>query len=1040
MKIKQYWRKFGVWLLIILLFNCANTQNFYTDFGQNRIQHRNFDWKFISKGSITVYYYDSMESLAGHVLASAENVLINIESVLSYKLGGNIKLQLFSGLKDYRQSNVGYVNQEYNTGGFTIIPNDINSLYFNGDFSNFDKLISKSVSDIFLREMLYGGTLQDRLQSSANFNTPKWFIEGLSSYLADNWNANLENKLRDAMQKHGFNNLNILKDEDLELLGHSFWRYLIQTEGNTAITNIIYFLRYTHNVDDALFFQTKKKLNTLLKEWKLFQIQSFQDEKFLSLPKGKASIPRKIAGLKCSDLKISDDGNKVVFVTNDHGKFSVWLYDIKSTKTKHLYTGGSKILNQVSDFSFPKIHFKNANTVGMFIYKNNNYYFMEIDLRNGRKTEKELPPTYSIVDFSYNSTGDSLIFSIVRSEQNELVYWSAKSKNWKVLRSDSLFKFNLVWENDNLFFLEKTNGAMIISKIAVSENKKTNVFQFNEIQEISNLLFYSDSIMGFLSDANGLVNAYILNEHSRNVNALTNYRRSVIAQDISKDKKTFIEMLTVNGLNTIYISSTPSEPESETVQIKFMKWKSQSTLVSDSQVKKEDLNVIQLFQTGKDSIIKSTSDTNTFKERPYTFQVQYPKIDYRNVVKSNVKNSLATISGSAKNELNIDYFITQFDNKVIGSNLHNVQMPLITLRNAALTPLIKASLSDYNKNLILEGGFRTSFNFEQTDYFINGDYLKNRFDYSAEVNRRVRRYSTDNKNYFESIHSQGLIKVAYPIDERLKISFGLGYRKELIATKATEKSTLNEMDKSRTFVMNSFEAVYDNSISLGLNLSKGFKAKIGFESAKNMAGSGMMLNYVMDLRHNLLILKKVIWANRVSGMYALGNRFAATYLGGTENWTSKDQLEKVISAFPADNYYFQQYAANLRGFGRGVRVGSSYGLWNSELRFPLQRLIMKNMTGNEIIRSFQFVFFFDAGTAFTGKSPNSPNNPFNTVYYNFPNYNMSVTSSRNPFVFGQGYGIRVKLWGYYFRYDIARGFVEGKWGKSRKYLSLGLDF
>ena len=92
------------------------------------------------------------------------------------------------------------------------------------------------------------------------------------------------------MQKHGFNNLNILKDEDLELLGHSFWRYLVQTEGTTAITNVIYFLRYTHNVDDALFFHTKKKLNNILKDWKQYQLQSFQDEKWLSLPKGLSLI------------------------------------------------------------------------------------------------------------------------------------------------------------------------------------------------------------------------------------------------------------------------------------------------------------------------------------------------------------------------------------------------------------------------------------------------------------------------------------------------------------------------------------------------------------------------------------------------------------------------------------------------------------------------------------------------------------------------------------------------------------------------------
>lgn len=1029
-------------LLASLFFQPLEGQNFYSDFGQNRIQHRQFEWKFLTRNNITVYYYDSLESIATLALSEAQASLEHIETTLSYKFGGNIRLQLFSGLKDYRQSNVGYVNPQYNTGGFTIIPNDINTLYYNGNQKVFRKLICKSVADIFLREMLYGGTLQDRLQSSANFNTPKWFIDGLADYLSENWNSGLENRLRDGLNNHGFKNFNILPEEDLELVGHSFWRFLVQTEGNSSITNIIYFLRYTHNVDDAMFFQTKKKLHQLIKDWRNYYLAYFLDDKLLSMPRGNASISKKIARLKCTDLKLSPDGKKIAIVTNDHGRFSVWIYDIKTSKTRHLYNGGSRILNQVADYSFPKLHFGGAKSdkLGMFIYQNNKYYFLEFNINNGQKRKFDLPPSYNIVDFAYSETGDSLLFSIIRSELNEVALWKRKDKNWKILVSDSIYKYNLIWRNNELFFLGNDKHLSYIAEYNTDHKQYSVLYKQENKIDFSSLVRYNDSVYGFLSDASGLTNAYVLNKHSNEIKGLTNYRRSILAQDISNDKSTFLEMLNFNGLNTFYVSQAEENPEKDEVKVKLQKWKTQNTSNVDSLKSKDHVQVVQLFQTGRDSIVVQQEDTTSKYENKFKFQVQYPVRDYTDAVSSRsyVKKEIV-LRGIAKSELNIDYFITQFDNKVIGTSYYYNQMPLSTLRNVVLTPLIKASLSDYNRNFILEGGFRTSFNFDQTDYFLRADYLKNRIDHFGELNRRVRRYSVDNF-YYESMHSLAFYKIVLPLDERLKINLGGGFRKDNITTKATEVRSLNVGDKTDQFALGSLELIYDNSISLGLNLSKGLKSKLWLESANNLKAKGQMLNAGVDFRHNLLLFKRVIWANRFSGLYALGNRYVATYLGGTENWTAKDQLQSQVFELKGSDYFFQQYAANLRGFARGVRVGSSYMLLNSEMRFSIQRIFLRHTSSSELIRTLQFVLFADAGTAFTGAGPNSPNNPFNTLFYTYPNYNLSVTSARNPFVVGRGYGVRLKLWGYYVRYDVARGYIEKNWGKRMSYLSLGLDF
>jgi hypothetical protein len=184
----------------------------------------------------------------------------------------------------------------------------------------------------------------------------------------------------------------------------------------------------------------------------------------------------------------------------------------------------------------------------------------------------------------------------------------------------------------------------------------------------------------------------------------------------------------------------------------------------------------------------------------------------------------------------------------------------------------------------------------------------------------------------------------------------------------------------------------------------------------------------------------VIWANRFTAAYAIGNGKVAYYLGAVENWTSKNQFAVNTAQLNETPYLFQQWVSNLRGFSRGVRMGSSFMLVNSELRIPLFQTLIRRPVESEFLRYFTITGFADCGTAFIGNSPADPENPFNTVYYSTPNYDISVTSSRNPFVLGIGGGLRTRFLGYFVKFDRGWGRIENNWLQPMNYFSLGFDF
>jgi hypothetical protein len=195
-----------------------------------------------------------------------------------------------------------------------------------------------------------------------------------------------------------------------------------------------------------------------------------------------------------------------------------------------------------------------------------------------------------------------------------------------------------------------------------------------------------------------------------------------------------------------------------------------------------------------------------------------------------------------------------------------------------------------------------------------------------------------------------------------------------------------------------------------------------------------------DLRIYTPLYRKIIWANKFSAAYSLGSGKVSYYLGAVENWTSRNQFSGQTPYLTGSDIYFQYWVSNLRGFSRGVRVGNSFMLVNSEIRVPLFQTLYPKPIESEFIRNFTITGFTDIGTAFIGKSTSDPNNPFNTVQYSTPNYDITVTSRRNPFVIGVGYGIRTRFLGYFVKFDRGRGYLEHTWQKPMNYFSLGFDF
>jgi hypothetical protein len=89
----------------------------------------------------------------------------------------------------------------------------------------------------------------------------------LISFIADDWNFDIENKVKDAIENDRFDKFNRLEGDEAIYAGHSFWRYISETYGKDVIPNIIYLTRINKNIDEGFLYVLGIPLKELSREW-----------------------------------------------------------------------------------------------------------------------------------------------------------------------------------------------------------------------------------------------------------------------------------------------------------------------------------------------------------------------------------------------------------------------------------------------------------------------------------------------------------------------------------------------------------------------------------------------------------------------------------------------------------------------------------------------------------------------------------------------------------------------------------------------------
>lgn len=1060
-------------------------------FGKNRVQYYDYYWSYYRFDDIDCYFNENGSDIAKFTADYAIKRLAEIEDYFDYKLEKRLIFIIFNKQAEYKQTNIGlvtYSDDDYNLGGYSRIIKNKVMLYYEGDHVAFRKQISASITEVIIKEMLENADIKDRTSSSSAIYMPDWYIKGLINYVAFGWDYNVENRVKDGIRTGKYRKINHLEYDDAIYAGQSFWRFIGKQYGDALIPNIIYLTKIYKNIDDGFLYVLGQKLKDLFKEWQNYYKEEFSSDKDDLSGDGKLLKKSKKDQIY-QQLKISPDNKYIAYVTNDWGRKRIWLYNQETGKTRIIFRKEPKYEHK-TDNTYPILGWHPNSKILTFINEeraNLELYFYRV---TDKTTEKRLLLYFDkVLDFSYSPEGSTLVFSGVKNGITDIyIHTIASGTNDQITHdiADDLNPSFLKNSPDEIIFSSNrltdtlTNTGDPFEKISST----FDLFTY-DIQKRGNLLTrltedqYIDRFqpvstgmnsLSYLGNNNGIFNRY----HAKFDSSIsyidttthyryfissvpvTNYDRNVLDQDIANGSDTYGEILFDKGRYFLRRGKDSGQNRSNNKDLTMTSFRKEQVRLLH---KADSIERLRQWLLNED---RKRRDTLT---KPiYEYYVKNEPIDFNHYIfekeKQNYYDQLWR-----KDYMNIDLdtgvlrlpliriYETSFYNNYIASQIdfsflsnsyqaYNGGAPYF---NPGVNLFERIGIVDLFENYRVTGGFRFSGNFDSNEYLLSIENLKGKFDKQLIYHRQTFNSSNDTTLY--KIHSDNLyFSLSRAITPVLALRGTIGYRFDKYVTLSSDVATLSRKDINRHWASLKGEVIYDNTRKRSINIYYGTRFKIFGEYYKEISASKSdMIVLGADFRKYIKIHRELIWANRFAASTSYGPTKLIYYLGGVDNWMGYlfNKIPMFDNSIPVSNkfnYGFQALATNMRGFSQNIRNGNSFALINSEIRWPFIRYIAGHPLRSNFLNSLQIVGFGDIGTAWSGKSPWSGENAYDTQVITSGPVTVTLDSNREPIVGGFGGGLRAMLLGYFIRADLAWG-VENHYILPKIfYLSFSLDF
>jgi Tol biopolymer transport system component len=1027
---------------IIILIIVLIPLQLFAQFGKNKVQYEEFNWKYIQSSHFDIYYDEGSKYLAEYAAVTAERALVDINKLLNYMPEGRIALIVYNSHNEFQQTNVVGSYLSEGVGGATEMMKNRIILPFQGDYKIFNHVIRHEMIHSILNFLFYGGTYKTAITVGMDLEFPLWMNEGLAEYTS---RGGMDNEtdmyMRDLAMLGDIPSLERLYGYMAYRGGQTFYWYVAQKYGEEKIGDLLSALMSLRALDKAFEAVFRKNVEDFSEEWQADikkrywpDLKKFADPKDYSM---RLTNQKKDHTYYNSSPAISPDGEKMAYISAPDGIFAIYTKKIDAKEP------GKKLIS-----SMRRSDFEDLNMLTPGISWNPDGTKLAVSAKSGgedavfiveEKTRDYIKLVWglkSIASVHWSPDGKKLAFIASKDNCSDLYVYDFETKDLINLTEDIFSDRDPVWASNSktIYFISDrtifTSQTLIPNKFKMYDYDvyQSDIYKIDietsSIERITNTPeeFKTSLAIGseenkiiYVSDKNGIGNLYEFDLTNQNSRPLTNSITGITQISLSKDGSKLLFTAQTNGGFDIFLLRHPFGMKQDSSELPV-------TELISSKIKKEELKnqITEIEQSPqKEDKLEGYGD----------FDVD---LTSQKAIKPNPRAKVPT------NQVNQGLVVAPAESLIDGEFIENDYKIIFS-------PDFISGNPGYNTYYGAQGIAQMLFSDKMGDHQI---YIQANLITDIKNSTLMFSYNYLPKLIdwqFSGYHIAGFVRGLTPSKENINYyryrNIGLGttavypvslfqrYEAGADVMLLTKENVYNAQYEASTYkflFVPRAKMVFDNTLWSNFGPVRGLRYYVELKASPVISGYGVGFASVgTDARFYQPIVRDLTLALRASAKASFGPNPQNFFLGGLDNWINSKFKDDMLPFDQPEDFAFMEFQTPLRGWAVAETFGSKFLMANIELRYPFLTALFAGDTPF-FVSGIEAVVFSDIGTAFNNK----------LTFSHYDEYGLEI----QDLLMSAGFGLRAYLFGIPVKFDIAWRREISKWSSPVYLWSLGYDF
>jgi hypothetical protein len=567
-------------------------QTYLETFGQNRIQYRKFDWKYFDTKHFRIYHYDAAgRQLGRYVSEEAERDINALEHEIGGEFPKRFNIILYNNYDEYKQTNIGLqydgqIQDAGHTGSVNLVGDKL-VVYFTGEHTDLRRQIRAGIAQTVMQRVMFGENLRQMVKNSVSMNLPPWTTEGFIAYVVDGWDTKINSDWKNLMEAKPNKGFFDLSEEQPELAGTAFWRFMDERYGRSYIKRLLYAMQEKNSLNQGTKKILKLKITQVYDSCMAFYKAIYAQDAQKAAPTDTSTnlltinVPKDNTEIR--NIRVSPRGEDVAYVAWKDGEYKVYIQHTKNEKElAPILEGGRKDFNEEPDPDYPMLAWSNNGYKLAILYKKGIQTRLRIYNSFKARIENYTIPANRfdrVLGMTFMEDDDNIVFSAIKKSQTDLYQFTIRGSRMTNITNDP-------WDDMQPWFVSggTRRGILFLSNrpkpnlnvpIQVNElptgpmnvffydtkTKRSELLQCSHVTSgnISQPIQYGSENFAYLYDANGIKNEYVVlfgrdrnNHDSAFAIPVTNYPSNIISHQYNPASNEAATVVQVGDKYVVY--------------------------------------------------------------------------------------------------------------------------------------------------------------------------------------------------------------------------------------------------------------------------------------------------------------------------------------------------------------------------------------------------------------------------------------------------------------------------------------------------------